>query len=234
MLRLTRSARARRPARRISASPAASRSTASPTARCCATASSRASGSSRRRAMPAARSVRRSPPITSFKGQPRKLQRPCDGMAGAYLGPELRAGRDRAAAARRPAPRFTVLDDDATDRARRRRRWPTSKAVGWFQGRMEFGPRALGAPLDPRRSALARHAEDAQPQGQVPRELPAVRARRCCARTSPTGSSSTPTAPTCCWCADVREDRRRAMTRGGAGAVRHRQAQRRRARTSRP
>ena len=25
--------------------------------------------------------------------------------------------------------------------------------MGWFQGRMEFGPRALGRPLDPRRPA---------------------------------------------------------------------------------
>ena len=60
-------ARARRPAPRISASPAASRSTASPTARCCATASSSASGSSRRPATPAARSARRSRPTTCMR-----------------------------------------------------------------------------------------------------------------------------------------------------------------------
>ena len=73
------------------------------------------------------------------------------------------------------------------------------KAVGWFQGRMEFGPRALGGRSilgDPRSPD---DADDAESQGQIPRELPALRARRCCARMSPTGSSSTATAPTCCW-----------------------------------
>ncbi len=49
------------------------------------------------------------------------------------------------------------------------------KIVGWFQGRMEFGPRALGA-QHPGRSAVAGHAGDDEPQDQVPRELPAVRA----------------------------------------------------------
>ena len=77
---------------------------------------------------------------------------------------------------------------------------------------MEFGPRALGARSilgDPRSPD---DAEDAQPQGQVSRMLPALRARRCCARTSPTGSSSTTTAPTCCWSPTWSRSRRRAMT----------------------
>ena len=54
-------------ARRICASPAAWRSTASPTAACCAKGRSKKSGSSRRRAMPAARSARRWSPGTSSK-----------------------------------------------------------------------------------------------------------------------------------------------------------------------
>ena len=63
VLRLTRRSPGK-PAAAICASPAASRSTAWPTARCCATARSRTSGSSRRPATRAARSARRSPPIT--------------------------------------------------------------------------------------------------------------------------------------------------------------------------
>jgi carbamoyltransferase len=65
-----------------------------------------------------------------------------DGMSGAYLGP---AFNDEEAAARLRAAgaRYAVLDsstlleraaDDLAD----------GKALGWFQGRMEFGPRALG------------------------------------------------------------------------------------------
>ena len=38
-----------------------------------------------------------------------------------------------------------MLADDEADRRHAPTRWSTGKAVGWFQGRMEFGPRALGA-----------------------------------------------------------------------------------------
>ena len=42
--------------------------------------------------------------------------------------------------------RYQRFDDEAdAARARRRGCWPTEKVVGWFHGRMEFGPRALGA-----------------------------------------------------------------------------------------
>ena len=40
--------------------------------------------------------------------------------------------------------RFAVLHDDAVDR-HAAQALAAGKAVGWFQGRMEFGPRALGA-----------------------------------------------------------------------------------------
>jgi carbamoyltransferase len=68
---------------------------------------------------------------------------PRDAMYGAYLGPEFSDDeiRRRLEAA---GARFTHVDDDslirtcADDLA-------AGKAVGWFQGRMEFGPRALGA-----------------------------------------------------------------------------------------
>ena len=66
--------------RRICAWPAVWRSIASPTARCCATASSRTSGCSRLPAMPAARSARRLRPITFMRDRPRTVANWPDGM----------------------------------------------------------------------------------------------------------------------------------------------------------
>jgi carbamoyltransferase len=64
-------------------------------------------------------------------------------MRGAYLGPSFGQEEIEARLANRGA-RFTTLGDDAvidmTAAA-----LVEGKAVGWFQGRMEFGPRALGA-----------------------------------------------------------------------------------------
>src|SRR6266478_6124732 len=77
-----------------------------------------------------------------------------DGMVGSYLGPEFDDGetqtRLEAAGARYATlPRDRLIDRTAQALA-------DGKAVGWFQGRMEFGPRALGNrsiladPRDPR------------------------------------------------------------------------------------
>ena len=66
-----------------------------------------------------------------------------DAMKGSYLGPEFAQGEieQRLTAA---GARFTILDDsgliDTCAAA-----IEEGKALGWFQGRMEFGPRALGA-----------------------------------------------------------------------------------------
>ncbi|MBI3197890.1 MAG: carbamoyltransferase [Rhodospirillales bacterium] len=78
-----------------------------------------------------------------FMGQPRKLNGHMDGMAGSYLGPEYSDDEiaERLTAAK---AKFTRLDHaqmiDQTAQA-----LADSKAVGWMQGRMEFGPRSLGA-----------------------------------------------------------------------------------------
>ena len=78
----------------------------------------------------------------SFKGQPRKTNRCCDNMKGSYLGPEFsQAEIERRLTA--AGARYAVLSDDelldaCADALE------SEKAVGWFQGRMEFGPRALG------------------------------------------------------------------------------------------
>ena len=78
----------------------------------------------------------------SFKGQPRKTNRCCDNMKGSYLGPEFsQAEIERRLTA--AGAKYTVLgDDELLDACADA--LESEKAVGWFQGRMEFGPRALG------------------------------------------------------------------------------------------
>jgi len=79
-----------------------------------------------------------------FRKQPRRaVDGSGDQMRGAYLGPgftqtECEARLEAAGA------RFAVLDDAALI-ANCARDLADGKAIGWFQGRMEFGPRALGA-----------------------------------------------------------------------------------------
>jgi carbamoyltransferase len=66
-----------------------------------------------------------------------------DAMRGAYLGPAF-AQDDIERRLRAAGARFTVLLEAALiDEAARA--LASGQAVGWFQGRMEFGPRALGA-----------------------------------------------------------------------------------------
>jgi carbamoyltransferase len=73
-------------------------------------------------------------------GQPRKADG--DAMRGSYLGPEF-SNADIAQRLEAAGARFESLDDaaliDTTAGA-----LSEGKALGWFQGRMEFGPRALG------------------------------------------------------------------------------------------
>ncbi len=76
-----------------------------------------------------------------FKRQPRQVN-PRDAMRGSYLGPDF-TNDEIAAQLTEAGAKFTMLSDEdlikaaATDLAH-------DKALGWFQGRMEFGPRALG------------------------------------------------------------------------------------------
>ena len=76
-----------------------------------------------------------------YRDQPR-VPAASDSMSGSYLGPEFsQAEIERRLTA--ASAHFEVLDDAsvicATVEA-----LVSEKAVGWFQGRMEFGPRALG------------------------------------------------------------------------------------------
>jgi len=77
-----------------------------------------------------------------FKGQPRKTNKRCDNMKGSYLGPEFsQAEIERRLTA--AGAKYTVFgDDELLDACAHA--LESEKAVGWFQGRMEFGPRALG------------------------------------------------------------------------------------------
>jgi carbamoyltransferase len=67
-----------------------------------------------------------------------------DGMSGSYLGPEY-AQDDIERRLRAAGARFDVASSDQEMIATTADALAAGEAVGWFQGRMEFGPRALGA-----------------------------------------------------------------------------------------
>jgi carbamoyltransferase len=76
-------------------------------------------------------------------GQPRSVEPGRDSMQGAYLGPdftpeEIETYLDSVGAAYRRMEREPLIEEAA-------RLLGSEKVVGWFNGRMEFGPRALGS-----------------------------------------------------------------------------------------
>lgn len=75
-------------------------------------------------------------------GRPRVLSGALDGMKGSYLGPQFEQSdvETRLTAA---GAKFESLDDEALV-AQTADALADEQAIGWFQGRMEFGPRALG------------------------------------------------------------------------------------------
>jgi carbamoyltransferase len=77
-----------------------------------------------------------------FAGRPRTPP-VGDAMAGGYLGPSFSQSEIKERLGQAGAV-FVELDDDAIIQ-RTVKALVAEKAVGWFQGRMEFGPRALGA-----------------------------------------------------------------------------------------
>jgi carbamoyltransferase len=90
-----------------------------------------------------------------FQDGPRQLNGALDGMQGSYLGPAFAQGDiERRLAA--SGARFHAVDDDRVI-ADTAEALIAEQAVGWFQGRMEFGPRALGGRSilgDPRSPAM--------------------------------------------------------------------------------
>jgi carbamoyltransferase len=75
-------------------------------------------------------------------GGARQVPASGDAMNGAYLGPSY-AQADIEDRLRRAGAKFDVVDE-ATLLSRTADALAQGKAVGWHQGRMEFGPRALG------------------------------------------------------------------------------------------
>jgi carbamoyltransferase len=92
-----------------------------------------------------------------FKGEKRTVI-PTDAMSGAFLGPEFAQGdiERRLTAA---GALFEVLDEDAMIETTAKA-LADQLAIGWFQGRMEFGPRSLGARSilgDPRSASMQKN-----------------------------------------------------------------------------
>lgn len=77
-----------------------------------------------------------------FNNVERKVK-PQDAMSGSYLGPEFETN-DIAQRLEKSGARFHFMEnlDDVIEKTAQA--LAEEKVVGWFQGRMEFGPRALG------------------------------------------------------------------------------------------
>src|SRR5262249_34400216 len=77
-----------------------------------------------------------------YEGRPRSVSGG-DAMKGSYLGPSFSNAEIQSFLDSRGAPYITVGDDELCDRVAVE--LAAGKVIGWFQDRMEFGPRALGA-----------------------------------------------------------------------------------------
>ncbi len=78
-----------------------------------------------------------------FQNQPRQVNGCGDRMHGSYLGPEF-AQQDIERRLTKLGAKYSVLSEsELLDQCVEA--LVEEKAIGWFQGRMEFGPRALGA-----------------------------------------------------------------------------------------
>ena len=89
-----------------------------------------------------------------YLGLPRSIPE-TDGMNGAYLGPCF-SQSDIEARLRAVGATFDILDDASLIQASVNA-LAAGQALGWFQGRMEFGPRALGSRsilADPRPASM--------------------------------------------------------------------------------
>ena len=140
----------------------------------------------------------------------RELNNALDGMSGAYLGPAYDDDdiAERLAAA---GARFEIVDDDSDLYDRTVAALVEEKAIGWYQGRMEFGPRVLG-----NRSIIA---DARSPQMQRTLNL-RVKYRESFRPFAPAVLAEDVSdwfdygveSPYMLFVGDVRQDRRRAMT----------------------
>jgi carbamoyltransferase len=143
-----------------------------------------------------------------FKGQPRSTNGG-DGMFGSFLGPSFPQPEiERRLAA--SGAHFTVLSEDEMIE-RTAQALAGQEAVGWFQGRMEFGPRALGARSiigDPRSPTMQRNLNLKVKYRESFRPFAPSVLREDVSEWFELDSDS----PYMLIVADVREDRRRSMT----------------------
>jgi carbamoyltransferase len=143
-----------------------------------------------------------------FKGQPRSVGNH-DGMQGAFLGPDF-AQADIEQRLKAAGARFTVVDEAAMVETAAQA-LADQLAIGWFQGRMEFGPRSLGARSilgDPRSPSMQKNLNLKVKYRESFRPFaPAVLREDVASWFELDGDS-----PYMLIVADVRKDRRRAMT----------------------
>ena len=146
-------------------------------------------------------------------------------MQGALLGPAFTDDEIERYLDAQDAPYVRLPDDDAARRASPasspRARSSAGSRDAWSSGRARSAAAAS--------SATPRSREDAvghEPQDQVSRVVPAVRAVGARASASPTTSTWTRDSPYMLLVAPVREGRRMPMTDGAAEPVGHRAAQR--------
>src|SRR5438093_7760785 len=78
-----------------------------------------------------------------LEGQVRKTNGSHEAMRGGFLGPSFSNAEVERFLRKQGAGYVRLSDRELIDRVARE--LATGKVVGWFQGRMEFGPRALGA-----------------------------------------------------------------------------------------
>jgi len=78
-----------------------------------------------------------------YLGNPRRADGVNDAQAGSYLGPEFSRDEIREFLKRQNAPFVELSDAEIPERIADLIQ--AEKVIGWFYGRMEFGPRALGA-----------------------------------------------------------------------------------------
>jgi carbamoyltransferase len=143
-----------------------------------------------------------------FKGGARSVAA-SDGMSGAFLGPEFSQGEIERRLTEAGA-RFSVLNEDEMIEVAAKA-LADQLAIGWFQGRMEFGPRSLGARSilgDPRSPAMQKNLNLKVKYRESFRPFAPAVLREDVAQWFELDSDS----PYMLIVADVRDDKRRAMS----------------------
>src|ERR1700742_2148753 len=145
-----------------------------------------------------------------FKGQPREAAAH-EGMSGAFVGPQY-AQDDIEQRLQAADARFRVMSDRAMVEATAKA-LADQLAIGWFQGRMEFGPRSLGARSilgDPRSATMQKNLNLKVKYRESFRPFAPAVLREDVAEWFELDSDS----PYMLLVADVRKDRRREMNSG--------------------